>query len=41
MGRVVEYGKTSDLLENSKSTLARLVGEQGLAKINQKEKIGS
>lgn len=40
-GRVVEYGKTSDLLENSKSTLARLVGEQGLAKISQKEKIGS
>lgn len=35
-GRIVEYGKTSELLENNKSTFARLVGEQGLLKVREK-----
>ncbi|MFA7126815.1 MAG: ABC transporter ATP-binding protein, partial [Bacilli bacterium] len=29
-GRIVEYGKTSELLDNNKSTFARLIGEQSV-----------
>ena len=35
-GRIVEAGKTSELLENSKSTFARLVGEQSQIRVVSK-----